>query len=43
MSDALDEVLSRHRAIWRERMLLAIALSMFVGLAAGYLVRWWFG
>ena len=43
MSDALDEVLDRHRQIWRERMAQAVMLATCLGVVIGYLARAWFG
>ena len=43
MSDALDDVLDRHRRIWAERLYKVAVLGMVAGLSIGYLVRWWWG
>ena len=43
MSDALDEVLDRHRQIWRERMAEAVVLAVCFGVIVGYLIAKWFG
>lgn len=43
MSDALEDVLNRHRQIWRERMIQAVGLAFILGVLVGYLMRAWFG
>ena len=43
MSDPLNEVLDRHRQIWREHMAQAVILATCLGVVVGYLIRAWFG
>ena len=43
MGDALNEVLDRHRQIWRARMAYAVVVAMCLGVVVGYLIRAWFG
>ena len=43
MGDTLNEVLDRHRRIWRERMAEAVVLAVCLGVIVGYLIKTWFG
>jgi hypothetical protein len=42
MGDALEIVLQRHRAIWRERLWWAAVMAGGVGALVGYVARWIF-
>ena len=43
MGDALEEVLDRHRRVWRARVWRYSVVSMCAAFVVGYCVRAWFG
>jgi hypothetical protein len=43
MGDSLEEVLHRHREIWRERLWYGVVVACCFGAVVGYMTRALFG